>query len=572
MQRVRPLLPPPGDARPDWQLLDGLRIGSDGRWGFTSAARIFDEIARLTPIYGGLSHARLDAGFGVTVALSERDHPGTTVLHRDRTARGRATADPRGGRRPRSVPTADFPLQLTTRSPAPPVIGCGLDDAGRRCSSARTARAAVDSPSDAVGARHHRPAPPVRVRPPWRARDTRAALRRRAGGSGRDAVPLRGDAPNVLTNDALDPVSHTRPSPKVRAVEVEAVPRHALRPRGGAMSARVCIDDAGFARLRARRWRARAKHEVVHEAGGTAWAPVDPERPLTGTPSPSGVKHFFLPDGEVLLRWRGDAVTERFRTSRRSLLGVRPRDAVAIDDGPLSQAEPATRRGGRARSIVAISCGGACAHGFCLAVDAGPACDRRLRSVDAVGRDAIVADVATEAGAEAPRRGRHRGAAADADAPRPARGRAAPPARPFAPDAARAVPARLAGKSDAPDRRRGVQRLVRSASRAPAARRCALTCSWLHHRGPDRCEGGGVRRRLPRQLPARRLPARSLGLQPVATARGPCAALLTHKLGAKLHASDGTSRGLHGLRPPVTSPVQARSARTPSLSRLGAQT
>ena len=108
------------------------------------------------------------------------------------------------------------------------------------------------------------------------------------------------------------------------------------------MSDRVCIDDAGFARLRATLARTRNAQEVVHEAGGTAWAPADPERPFDwDAPSPlSGVKHFFLPDGEVLLRWRGDAVTEEIPdVAPFALLGVRPCDAVAIDPASAAAAK-----------------------------------------------------------------------------------------------------------------------------------------------------------------------------------------------------------------------------------------
>ena len=172
------------------------------------------------------------------------------------------------------------------------------------------------------------------------------------------------------------------------------------------MSARVCIDDAGFARLRATLARTRDAHEVVHEAGGTAWAPVDPERPFDwDAPSPlSGVKHFFLPDGEVLLRWRGDAVTEEIPdVAPFALVGVRPCDAVAIDYMDRFLAADPCHAARRSRAlVVATSCSGACAHGFCLAVDAGPFVTRGFDlGLTRLGHDAIVVDVETEAGAAA---------------------------------------------------------------------------------------------------------------------------------------------------------------------------
>ena len=64
VQRVRACVPPPGDARPDWQVICEL----SGRLGrpmeYASPAGIMAEIASLTPAYAGVSYQALDDSAG----------------------------------------------------------------------------------------------------------------------------------------------------------------------------------------------------------------------------------------------------------------------------------------------------------------------------------------------------------------------------------------------------------------------------------------------------------------------------------------------------------------------------
>ncbi len=98
VQRVRQALPPPGEARPDWWITCELakraarKLGIDtGRqFGYESPAEIFDEMARLTPLVAGLSHARLDRDGGIQWPCPTADHPGTRFLYAESFPRGRA--------------------------------------------------------------------------------------------------------------------------------------------------------------------------------------------------------------------------------------------------------------------------------------------------------------------------------------------------------------------------------------------------------------------------------------------------------------------------------------------------
>jgi len=87
VQRIMPALPPPGEALPDWQIICrlGRRLGPG--FDFTSPTAVMDEIAQLSPIYGGITYARLGTR-GLQWPCPDRTHPGTPYC----TATGSAAA------------------------------------------------------------------------------------------------------------------------------------------------------------------------------------------------------------------------------------------------------------------------------------------------------------------------------------------------------------------------------------------------------------------------------------------------------------------------------------------------
>jgi formate dehydrogenase alpha subunit len=123
VQRVRAALPPPGEARPDWWITAELarrvarRVGVDvGRqFDYTGPAAIFDEMARLTPFLGGLSHARLDREGGLQWPCPTPDHPGTRFLYADSFPRGRGRFIPaRQIETAAELPDVEYPFILNT--------------------------------------------------------------------------------------------------------------------------------------------------------------------------------------------------------------------------------------------------------------------------------------------------------------------------------------------------------------------------------------------------------------------------------------------------------------------------
>jgi predicted molibdopterin-dependent oxidoreductase YjgC len=118
VQRIRKALDPPGQARPDLDILCDMarRLGQD--WGQPSAEEVWDELRGLSPLHGGMAYDRLDELGGLQWPCPTEDHPGSPFLH------GRLWARPvQGPRAPLSVVehrsaldalTPDYPIRLTT--------------------------------------------------------------------------------------------------------------------------------------------------------------------------------------------------------------------------------------------------------------------------------------------------------------------------------------------------------------------------------------------------------------------------------------------------------------------------
>ncbi len=123
VQRVRQALPPPGQARPDWWITCelarrvGRRLGLDvaAQFDYPGPAAIFDEMARLVPFLGGLSHARLDREGGLQWPCPTSDHPGTRYLYAESFPRGKGRFVPAVQTvAAAELPDADYPLILNT--------------------------------------------------------------------------------------------------------------------------------------------------------------------------------------------------------------------------------------------------------------------------------------------------------------------------------------------------------------------------------------------------------------------------------------------------------------------------
>jgi predicted molibdopterin-dependent oxidoreductase YjgC len=120
VQMIHQAIPPIGQSRPDWEIVCDLarRLGAPagpmGSFDYASTAEIMDEIAALTPIYGGVSHRRLhELGF-LQWPCRSADDPGTPYLHAVEFTRGRGKFQAIGYLRPAEEADPEYPLTLTT--------------------------------------------------------------------------------------------------------------------------------------------------------------------------------------------------------------------------------------------------------------------------------------------------------------------------------------------------------------------------------------------------------------------------------------------------------------------------
>ena len=115
VQLVRQAVEPPGEARPDWQIICELArvMGAAPLFSFGSPEEVFEEVRKLTPQYAGISYRRL-ARAGLQWPCPTEDHPGTPILHTKEFTRGKGKLTPVTYKAPAEEPDEQYPLILTT--------------------------------------------------------------------------------------------------------------------------------------------------------------------------------------------------------------------------------------------------------------------------------------------------------------------------------------------------------------------------------------------------------------------------------------------------------------------------
>jgi predicted molibdopterin-dependent oxidoreductase YjgC len=113
VQRVRKAIEPVGNSRPDWQIISDLSTRLGYPMQYNSPAAIMEEIASLTPSYGGIRYERLE-GLGLQWPCPSVDHPGTPLLHKDKFTRGKGKFHVTPYVPAPELPDEEYPFLLTT--------------------------------------------------------------------------------------------------------------------------------------------------------------------------------------------------------------------------------------------------------------------------------------------------------------------------------------------------------------------------------------------------------------------------------------------------------------------------
>ena len=115
IQRVRRAIEPVGESRADWTIICQLaqQMGASG-FDFASPGEVMDEIAQVTPIYGGVNYERLERNGFLHWPVPTADHPGTPYLHKDKFSRGLGHFHAIEFKEAAELPDDEYPFLLTT--------------------------------------------------------------------------------------------------------------------------------------------------------------------------------------------------------------------------------------------------------------------------------------------------------------------------------------------------------------------------------------------------------------------------------------------------------------------------
>jgi formate dehydrogenase alpha subunit len=223
VQRVRRVIDPVGEAKPDWWILSAIanEMGTEG-FAYNSAEEIFNEITSLTPSYAGITYDRLEAG-GIQWPCPAADHPGTKILHTEKfaTPSGKGKLIGLEYRPSAECCDFDFPLILTTERSLYQFHSTmtryseGLDQLSGEeqiLISPRDAEKMNLTDGDLVEVKSRRGKIQVRVQVSRRSQPGVASL----------SFHFAECPTNLLTSNALDPVAKT-PETKVCAIRIDKV-------------------------------------------------------------------------------------------------------------------------------------------------------------------------------------------------------------------------------------------------------------------------------------------------------------------------------------------------------------
>jgi len=113
IQRVRKAVHAPGQARNDWKIICDIATKMGFAMDYDCADKIMDEIASVSPIYGGISFDRIDS-VGLQWPCPDAEHPGTKYLHKGKFVRGKGKFHAVDFINPNELPSDEYPFVLST--------------------------------------------------------------------------------------------------------------------------------------------------------------------------------------------------------------------------------------------------------------------------------------------------------------------------------------------------------------------------------------------------------------------------------------------------------------------------
>ena len=267
IQRLYRAMEPIGNARADWQILQGIAAHMGYEWGFTHPSEIMDEIAALTPMFAGVSYDRLEGYDSLQWPVAE-DGTDTPLLYTDEFHfdDGLARLHPLEFREPTDQVDEEYPLHVNN--------GRVLEHFHEGNLTLRSAGLSALVPDTYVEMTRRTAQEHGGLRTgDWvklvsrRGEITVRVLLSEEVHDGEVYVPMQAGEINLLTSNETDPDSHT-PTYKEVAARVEKVDGPIER-RGGS-----------------RKGADRARHGARDKAGTPTGSPLPPTHHRYGSPTP----------------------------------------------------------------------------------------------------------------------------------------------------------------------------------------------------------------------------------------------------------------------------------------------
>ena len=114
VQRVRKAVELEGEMRLDTDIFIDLMNRMGYPQPYMTSAQIMDEIASLTPSFSGISHERLDKGESLQWPCTDKNHPGTPIMHVEKFSRGLGWFYPAEYIPSAELPDDEYPIILMT--------------------------------------------------------------------------------------------------------------------------------------------------------------------------------------------------------------------------------------------------------------------------------------------------------------------------------------------------------------------------------------------------------------------------------------------------------------------------
>ena len=113
VQMVNQAIKPIGNARTDGEIICDLATRMGYPFEYQSSEEVMQEIAKFTPIFAGITHARLGTQ-GLQWPVPTAEHPGTKFLHEGKFSRGLGQFVAIDNQLPAELPDEEYPFLLNT--------------------------------------------------------------------------------------------------------------------------------------------------------------------------------------------------------------------------------------------------------------------------------------------------------------------------------------------------------------------------------------------------------------------------------------------------------------------------